>query len=105
MRERDLLELERRALRRQLRPGHPSRRRFGAEIREHDRCSERGEGAHDLRELAGAVEVFAAVAVAVRREERGGIELREAIDDGARPEGGRARGPGGTEARRGEEGD
>ena len=56
-------------------------------------------------DLGGAVDRLVAVDVAADGEQHGGLDLGEAVDDAARAELGRARGPHRPEARRGEVGD
>ncbi len=78
---------------------------LGIEVGEDDGVLE----ARHLRLEAGdrlaAVEVLAAVAVAVDGEEDPGLDLGEAVDDAGGAEVGRAAGPDRADARRGEEGD
>ena len=74
------------------------------EVAERHRALERGHLAlHALDQLA-AVMVLAAVAVAVDRQQHLRLDLREAVDDRARPEVRRAARPDRAEARGGEEG-
>ncbi len=87
--------------------GVPQRRevRLGGEVGEDDGALEGRHGRLQLGHHRATVEVLAAVAVAVDREEHLGLDLGEAVDHAGRAEVGRAAGPDGSDRGRGEEGD
>ena len=63
-------------------------------------CRRRGQRGADRRDLVAAVDRAVAEAVAADRQQHGRLELREAVDDAARAELGRAARPDRAEARR-----
>ena len=93
--EGDLLELERRGLGQQLVPAR----------RDHHRVLERRDRRRDLANALAAVEVLAAVAVAVGREQHLRLDLGEAVDHGRGAELRRAARPDRADARRGQQRD
>ncbi len=74
------------------------------QVREHERALERRQLPLQLRHRLAAVEVLAAVAVAVDGEEHLGLDLGEAVDDAAHAELRRAARPRRADARAAEEG-
>ena len=61
----------------------PARRRLRVEVAEHDGVLDRRQLREQLLHDTGAVEVPAAVAVAVDREQDPRLDLREAVDHAA----------------------
>ena len=109
--ERDGVEGEGRRIGEERRPGHGVRgrrrgrpapaRRYGHD----DRGPQGRQRGPDLGDRRGPVDVPVAVAVAVDREQDGGLDLGEPVDDGPRAELGRARRPDGAEGRGREQAD
>ena len=95
--ERDRIELERRRLGEQL---HPTRRLGNARLAVWDPNEplDRRQRLPDQRQLAPAVDVAVAIAVAADAEHDPWLELREPVDDAARAKLGRADGPHRAEA-------
>ena len=77
----------------------------GIEVGKDDRAGQARHRRLQLGDHVAAVEVPAAVAVAVDREQDLGLDLGEAVDDAGRAEVGRAARPDRADAGRGEEGD
>ena len=90
---------ERPGLGEQLVPGERVRNRVLAVGDVHD-VAQGGEGGADRRHLLAAVDRAVAEAVAADRQQHRRLELREAVDDAARAELGRAARPDRAEARR-----
>ena len=90
---------ERPGLGEQLVPGERVRNCVVAVGDVHD-VAQRGEGGADRRHLFAAVDRAVAEAVPADRQQHRGLELREAVDDAARAELGRAARPDRSEARR-----
>ncbi len=108
--ERDAVEGERPGLGEQRRPGDRPRDGvdglgLGAQIGHDDGRPEAGQGGADLGDGPGPVDLFVAVPVAVDREQHRGLDLGEPVDDGPRPELGRAGRPGSPERCRRQEAD
>jgi len=76
----------------------------GVEVAEPDDALHRRQRGLELGDHVVAPEALAPVAVAVDRQQHLGLDLGEAVDDGARPEVRGAARPGRTQARHGEEG-
>jgi hypothetical protein len=104
--ERDGLEAEWRRLGQELRPRDRAVGRLVVlAVRQVDDRFEAGKPLCDRGHLLAAVDVALAVAVARDGEQHPGLDLREAVYDGARPELRGAARPDRSEARRREEGD
>ena len=80
-------------------------RRLGVEVGEEDGVLDARHRLLQLRDHRGAVEVLAAVAVAVDRDQHLRLDLGEAVDQRAGAEVGRGRGPDRADRGDGEEGD
>jgi len=102
MTERHLLEFEscggHRRVIHQLRPGMRARDRSTERPRDPDHLLEAGQPGDDLADLGAAVEIAAAVAVAVHAEQHLGCQLPEPVADAAAAEVGGAAGPDGADA-------
>ena len=96
--ERDLLELERRALGRQVVPAD-SVGDLRLSERHPDHVLDRRDPTPDRLDLRPPVDVAVAVAVAADRDQHARLDLGEPVDDAAGAELGRARGPDRAEAR------
>ena len=107
--ERDVVDLEVGRLGDQLGPGHrpvvPGRLGVGGQVRHRHGRAQRRQLGPDRRHLGGAVDGAVAVAVAVHRQQHGGLDLAQPVDDAAGAELRRARRPDRAQAGRGQEGD
>jgi hypothetical protein len=80
--------------------GAVRQRRIVARIRHHDHALQAGQLRSDLLEALQGVEALAVVPVAVGGEQHARLDLTESIENSARAEVGRARGPDRPDARR-----